>query len=133
MAHAARLIDITPDIKIAYLNAISAICQAREAEGTVTSDGVLTAFQIGLHEHMTRVFVNSDHCDTWKERARETMDFVEDVANECRSIAYRTAPLNGRLAQQGHRLLRVHEALQALSVALRNATETEQAGTCDEL
>ena len=71
MVHAARLIDITPGIKIAYLNAISAICQAREAEGTVTSDGVLTAFQIGLHEHMTRVFVNSDHCDTWKERAAE--------------------------------------------------------------
>lgn len=133
MTHAARLFNITPEIERAYLNAVSAICQAGESEGPVTSDGVLTAFQMGLYEHMMQFFVNSDHRATWKDRARQATDFIEDIADECRSIAYRTAPWNGKLTQQGHRLLRVHEALQALIAALKNAIETEQIGACNDL
>lgn len=128
MTHAARFIDITPEIGRAYAGAISTLRSVMEAENTVITKGVVRAYWIGLDAYMTQYFVNSDQQATWRDRARETVGFVEDVGNECRAVAYRTAPWNGKLTQQGAAMLDVYGALQVLVKVIKDAIETGTVG-----
>ena len=125
MTHTVRLIDITSEIRNAYTRVVGELCRAMEAEGPVTSKGVLRAYGIGVDIHMTLCFVDSDHYPTWEKRAQAAVDFLEDIADECKGIAYRTASWNGKLTEQGARLLDLHEALEALEQAIENAISKE--------
>lgn len=55
-------------------------------------------------------------------------EFRENIGNECRAVAYRTAPWNGKLTQQGAAMLDVYGALQVLVKVIKDAIEIGTVG-----
>ena len=126
MARIVRLIDLNPKIYNAYADTIGALLRATEAGEPVVSKGVLKAYRIGLDAHMRLQFINDDERTVWRGIAQITVNFLGDIASECKNTAYRTAPVSGKLTPQGARLLDAYEALEALKTVLDNMLAGEE-------